>query len=93
MSHANVERILGRLASDERFRRQFWENRAAVLAELASTGCELNPCERRAIEALAEEAVERFAAALDPRLQKTDLCAMGGPERDFQTGLPHRRGQ
>jgi len=93
MSQANVERILGRLASDERFRRQFWKNRAAVLAELANAGCELNPCERRALEALAEEAVERFAAALDPRLQKTDLCAMGGQEREIQTELPHRRGQ
>jgi hypothetical protein len=92
MSQANVERILGRLASDERFRRQFWANRAAVLAELANAGCELNPCERRALEALAQEAVERFAAALDPRLQKTDLCALGGQERDRQTGLPERNG-
>ncbi len=85
MSQGNVERIVGRLATDERFRRRFREERAAVLAELIDGGCELNPCEQRALAAISHESVERFAAAIDPRLQKTDLCPMG---RESQNETP-----
>lgn len=75
MSQGNVERIVGRLVTDERFRRRFWQERAATLAELIEGGCELNPCERRALVSISQESVERFAAAIDPRIQKTDLCS------------------
>ena len=75
MSQANVERIVGRLVTDERFRRRFWQERTTALAELIEAGCELNPCERSALAALSQESVESFAAAIDPRLQKTDPCA------------------
>lgn len=76
MSQGNVERIVGRLVTDERFRRKFWQERSAALAELIEAGCELNSCERSALAAISQESVERFAAALDPRLQKSDLCPM-----------------
>jgi hypothetical protein len=81
VSQANVEKIVGRLATDESFRRRYWQERSAVLAELIESGCELNPCEQRALAAISQESVERFAAAIDPRLQKTDLCF---PERSLQ---------
>ncbi len=74
MSQGNVERIVGRLVTDERFRRRFWQSSAATLAELVESGCELNPCERRALGSISRESVESFVAALDPRIQKTDLC-------------------
>jgi len=73
VSQRNVERILGRLVSDEGFRRRYWSDPEAVLAELIAAGGELNPCERRALLALEREPVERLAAALDPCIQKSDL--------------------
>lgn len=73
MSQRNVERIVGRLATDEEFRRRFSRDSAAALDELVEHGCELNGCERRALLAIAPESVERFAAEIDPRIQKMDL--------------------
>lgn len=73
MSQGNVERVMGRLVTDEGFRRRFWEDSAAALAALAEAGCELNPCERHALRSTTRESVERFVAAIDPRIQKTDI--------------------
>ncbi len=73
MSQRHVERILGRLVSDEGFRRRYWPDPAAALDEMVASGSELNPCERRALGSIARDAVERFAAALDPCIQKSDL--------------------
>lgn len=73
MSQHNVERIVGRLVTDEGFRRRFWRDALTALGELVEGGCELNPCERRALLAIAPEDAERFAAAIDPRIQKSDL--------------------
>jgi len=75
VSQGNVERIVGRLATDESFRRRFWQQRTETIAELVASGFELNSCERQALAALSQESVEAFAAALDPRIQKTDLCS------------------
>ena len=76
MSQRNVERILGRLVTDEGFRRRFWESRDEALSELASLGCEINDCERRALLDLSEACVEQFAGSIDPRIQKLDV--LGG---------------
>jgi hypothetical protein len=73
LSQNNVERIVGRLVTDEGFRRRYWNDSAAALGELIESGCELNECERQALLALAPAAVERFVAAIDPRIQKMDL--------------------
>ena len=73
MSQGNVERIVGRLVTDEGFRRRFSNDSHAALRELIEKGCELNPCERWALLSIAAEEVERFAASIDPRIQKSDL--------------------
>jgi hypothetical protein len=73
MSQRDVERIVGRLVTDEGFRRRFAREPVAALHELVESGFELNGCERRALLAIAPAAVERFAAAIDPRIQKSDL--------------------
>jgi putative modified peptide len=73
VSQPNVERVVGRLATDEGFRRRFREDAAAALREVSAGGFELNSCERQALLALAPAELERFAAALDPRIQKSDL--------------------
>ena len=73
MSQRSVERIIGRLVTDEGYRRRYWQDREKAIREVASWGCELNECEWRALTALQREPVERFAGAIDPRIQKTDI--------------------
>ena len=51
MSQANVERVIGRLVTDEAFRRRFAEGREALLRELVAQGFELTWCE---LEVLGE---------------------------------------
>jgi hypothetical protein len=72
MSQRNVELVIGKLATDEDFRRRFTANPEAALA-LAAGGLELTPVERRALVDLEMDACERFAARLDPRIQKIGL--------------------
>jgi len=73
MSHRSVETIIGKLATDEGFRRRFLADPAAVLDELRGQGCELSPVEIGALSALDWAAITAFAEALDRRLQKVDL--------------------
>ena len=73
MSQRNVERVIGRLVTDEAFRRRFTADPAATLGGVVGDGLDLNDCERRALGALDARALERFADELDPRLQKSDL--------------------
>ena len=72
MSQRSVERILGRLVTDEEFRRRYWREPASVLEECVARGLELNRCERRALGAVRRSAVERFVAELDPCIQKAE---------------------
>ena len=73
MSQRNVERVIGRLATDEAFRRRFAGDRQAALGELIAGGVELTRCELVALASLDTRAVGRFADAIDPRIQKCDL--------------------
>jgi len=73
MSHRSVETIIGKLATDEGFRRRFLADPVAVLDELRGQGCELSPVEIGALSALDRAAITAFAEALDRRLQKVDL--------------------
>ncbi|HKY32386.1 MAG TPA: Os1348 family NHLP clan protein [Candidatus Polarisedimenticolia bacterium] len=73
MSQRSVERVVGRLVTDESFRRRFARDPAAALGEMAAEGADLNPCERQALLRLDPRALADFADRLDPRIQKTDL--------------------
>ncbi len=73
MSQRSVEQVIGRLATDEDFRRRFEAERETVLRELIASGCELTPVEIRALLDLNFSACRRFARCLDPRLQKISL--------------------
>jgi hypothetical protein len=73
MSQKCVEAVVGRLATDEAFRRRFQEDRAAVLDELIAQGAQLTAVERQALLDLDFSACERFAERLDPRIQKVCL--------------------
>ena len=78
MSQTNVERIVGRLATDEDFRRAFHDDPGRVVHGLADRGLELTRAEVAALVTLDPVTFDRFADALDPRLQKASLRA-GAP--------------
>ena len=73
MSQRSVEQVIGRLATDEDFRRRFEAERQTVLGELIASGVALTPVEVRALLDLDFSACKRFARCLDPRLQKISL--------------------
>jgi hypothetical protein len=73
MSQRSVEQVIGRLATDEDFRRRFEENREAVLQEMLASGLPITPVEQRALLDLNFTACRRFARCLDPRIQKVSL--------------------
>jgi len=73
MSQRSVEMVIGRLATDEDFRRRFEAGRPAILQELIAGGLQLTPVEQRALLDLDFGACKRFARCLDPRLQKISL--------------------
>lgn len=73
MSQRNVEAVVGRLATDEEFRRRFRHDRRAFLDELLAQGVRLNPVEVKALLNLDLAACERFAERLDQRIRKPSL--------------------
>lgn len=76
MSQCNVERVIGRLVTDDGFRRRFTQDPAGTMRELVAEGLELNGCERRALEAIDPEPLNRFVESLHPCIQKVEL--LGG---------------
>lgn len=73
MSQRSVEQVIGKLATDEGFRRQFEMNRVAAISQTMANGLQLTPVEQRALLDLDVNACERFAGCLDPRIQKISL--------------------
>jgi hypothetical protein len=73
MSQCNVEKVIGRLVTDEGFRRRFAADPDAAVQRLVERGVQLNLCERRALTALDLERVALFAEGLDPCILKVEL--------------------
>lgn len=74
MSQRSVERLLGRLVTDEALRRRFREQPVEALHRLLEEeGLELTRVEARALSGLDPDRLDQFASALDPRLQKASL--------------------
>ncbi|MGH9381883.1 MAG: Os1348 family NHLP clan protein [Thermoanaerobaculia bacterium] len=73
MSQRNVEKVIGRLVTDEGFRRRFAEDKEGMLQEALDHGLDLNPCERRALLGLDARSIAQFAEQLDPCIQKVEL--------------------
>ena len=65
MSQAAVERTLGKLVTDDGYRRRFFRDPAA--ASFAA-GLELSPAEVDALSHLPLEAIIRFSSCLDARI-------------------------
>jgi hypothetical protein len=73
MSQTNVEALIGKLVTDEGFRRRFADQPTEVLRELVDSGWALTPAEQRALVCCNLGVVERCSRAVDPRLLKVDL--------------------
>jgi hypothetical protein len=73
MSQRTVEAVIGRLVTDEGFRRRFRESPGTVLDELIASGVALTAVERQALVEMDGTACEQFADRVDPRLQKVCL--------------------
>jgi hypothetical protein len=70
MSQQNVERVIGRIVTDQGFRRRFERKPVDALFEIVASGMELTTVELQALAGLDPSHVARFADGLDPRLQK-----------------------
>jgi hypothetical protein len=77
--HRSVERLIGRLVTDESFRASFRRDPHAALVAARACGIELNSVELRAMLATDTSLWERVAHSLDPRLQKVDLHTNSDP--------------
>lgn len=73
MSQHHVEQAIGRLVTDEGFRRRFAADPPAAIQRLVDAGFELNPCERRALVSLDPRRLARFAETVDPCILKVEL--------------------
>lgn len=69
MSQKTVERIIGKLATDEGARQRFRAAPHEALAELTGGSEPLTPVEEEALSTLEPSLLELFADSLDPRLQ------------------------
>lgn len=73
MSQSCVERVIGKLATDEGLRRRFTANPSSTLQQMKESGMDLTTWELRSLAALRASDLAGFAQTIDPRLQKTDL--------------------
>jgi len=73
VTQRSIELVIGRLTTDEEFRRRFSEDPHEVLAELLAWGTHLTPVEMAALVATDLTLWDRIAERIDPRLQKADL--------------------
>lgn len=73
VSQRTVEQVIGRLVTDEGFRRRFAEDPRAAIEEVVRWRCELNSCEWQALLRIDAHRVEQLAESIDPGLLKADL--------------------
>jgi putative modified peptide len=73
VSQRNVETLIGRLVTDEAFRRRFAEDPGEALRKITECGVELTDLELRALASIDARSAEQFAEAVDPRIQKIDI--------------------
>lgn len=72
MSQRNVERVIGRLVTDEPFRLRFAENPGAILREISESCMELTEIEIRALAGVDLLLISEIAEEIDPRIQRVD---------------------
>jgi hypothetical protein len=73
MTQRSIEMVIGRLVTDEEFRRAFRANAHQAIAGLLDTGMHLTRGEIAALVTMDSEVWARVSDLVDPRLQKADL--------------------
>jgi hypothetical protein len=73
MSQRTIERVIGRLLTDEELRLQFTRSPRQTVAELSEQGSELSRVEAEALLAMDVRLWSDVAARIDPRLQRCSL--------------------
>jgi len=81
MAQAGVERILGKLVTDEAFRAAFFQNPAAASF---AVGIRLSPAELDALHRIPADALEDFSTRLDARVCRFCLTAERDSGRELQ---------
>jgi len=69
----HIERLIGRLVTDEDFRDAFQRNPQKTLTDAAAWGVDLSAIEIEALLATDQKLWDRIATELDSRLQKASL--------------------
>jgi hypothetical protein len=77
MSQRTIERVIGRLLTDEELRLEFTSSPRRTLAELGEQGWELSRLEVDALVAMEIAMWSEVAARIDPRLQRCSLKIHG----------------
>jgi len=75
VTQRSIEIVIGRLSTDEDFRRRFSSDPHGVLGELLDRGTHLTPVEIAALIATDATLWRLVAERLDPRLQKAGLLS------------------
>jgi hypothetical protein len=75
MSHRTIERVIGRLLTDEELRLKFTRSPKRTLAELGEEGWELTRIEVDALLTIEVRLWSEVAARIDPRIQRCSLKA------------------
>jgi hypothetical protein len=78
MSQRTIERVVGRLLTDEELRLKFTRSPKRTLAELSEQGWELNRLEVDALLTIEIGLWSEVAARIDPRLQRCSLKSHEG---------------
>jgi hypothetical protein len=73
MSQRTIERVIGRLVTDEELRLKFIRAPRRTIAELGEQGWELSGLEIEALLAIELGLWSQVAARIDPRLQRCSL--------------------
>jgi hypothetical protein len=81
MSHRTIERVIGRLLTDEELRLDFTRSPARTLAVLAEQGWELTRLEVDALMNIDVRVWADTAARIDSRLQRCSLKTSEEDER------------
>jgi hypothetical protein len=75
MSHRTIERVIGRLLTDEELRLKFTRSPRRTLVELSEQGWEMSRLEVDALLTIEVGLWSDVAARIDPRLQRCSLKA------------------
>ncbi len=78
MSQKCVELLLGRILTDEDFRRSFFPVRTYSFEIAAAHGLELTPVERSALAFLRPRRFDFIAQTLDPRISRSRVSESKG---------------